>query len=89
MLLQSRESESTARNLPSGAAFAMDLAELTPFLLARALSLTGKRELAEDLVQETMANAWQARQSFTPGTNLKAWLCKILRNEFYSHQRRA
>jgi len=67
----------------------MDLAELTPFLLARALSLTGKRELAEDLVQETMANAWQARQSFTLGTNLKAWLCKILRNEFYSHQRRA
>ena len=89
MLLQSRESESPARNLHSGAAFAIDLAELTPFLLARALSLTGKRELAEDLVQETMANAWQARQSFTLGTNLKAWLCKILRNEFYSHQRRA
>lgn len=89
MLLQSRGSESTARNTHPGAAFAMDLAELTPFLLARALSLTGKRELAEDLVQETMANAWQARQSFTLGTNLKAWLCKILRNEFYSHQRRA
>jgi RNA polymerase sigma-70 factor (ECF subfamily) len=72
-----------------GAAFALDLAALSPFLLARALSLTGKRELSEDLVQETMTNAWQARRSFIPGTNLKAWLCKILRNEFFSHQRRA
>ena len=66
MLLQNRECESANQSLPPRAAFAMDLAELTPFLLARALSLTGKRELAEDLVQETMANAWQARQSFPP-----------------------
>ena len=89
MLLHGHDDEKTAPDIHPRAAFAMDLAELTPFLLARAMSLAGKRELAEDLVQETMANAWQARQSFTPGTNLKAWLCKILRNEFYSHQRRA
>jgi RNA polymerase sigma-70 factor (ECF subfamily) len=91
MLLNGLETNATTGTdaVAAASAFAVALSELNSFLLTRALSLTGKRELAEDLVQETMANAWQARSSFTPGTNLKAWLCKILRNEFYSHQRRA
>lgn len=72
-----------------GFAFAAALSEVTSFLLGRAMALTGQRELAEDLVQETMANAWQARASYAPGTNFKGWLCTILRNEFYSHHRRA
>jgi RNA polymerase sigma-70 factor (ECF subfamily) len=51
--------------------------------------LSGHRELAEDLAQETLVKAWGARRSFAPGSNLKAWLFTILRHEFYSYQRRA
>ena len=63
--------------------------ELLPRLRAFARSMSSNRELAEDLTQEALAKAWRCRRSFTPGSNLKAWLFRILRNEFYSHQRRA
>jgi RNA polymerase sigma-70 factor (ECF subfamily) len=65
------------------------LAKLLPFLRAFARSLAGDRDLADDLAQETMTKVWRYRQSFTPGSNLKAWLFTILRNEFFSYRRRA
>jgi len=65
------------------------LVKLMPFLRAFAQSLSGNRDLAEDLVQEALTKAWRSRGSFTRGSNLKAWLFTILRNEFYSHRRRA
>src|SRR5690606_21963626 len=38
--------------------------------------------------QETLVKAWDKQDSFQPGTNLKAWLFTILRNEFYSQMRK-
>ena len=42
--------------------------------------LVGTREEAEDLVQETYSRAFRSWRSYTPGTNLRAWLLRILTN---------
>ncbi len=42
--------------------------------------LAGSREEAEDLMQETYARAFRSWRTFTPGTNLRAWLLRILTN---------
>ena len=64
--------------------FRNDLIAYIPPLRAFAISLTGKVDRADDLVQETLLKAWPNRESFEPGTKLKAWLFTILRNEFYT-----
>ena len=68
--------------------FKTELLEAVPALRAFARSLSGRADLADDLAQETLLRAWANRKSFTPGTNLKAWLFTILRNAFYSGLRK-
>jgi RNA polymerase sigma-70 factor, ECF subfamily len=59
-----------------------------PSLLAVARRLTRSKSEAEDLVQDTLLKALRARQHFQPGTHLKAWLFKILRNTFFNQYHR-
>ncbi len=44
---------------------------------------------AEDLTQAALARAWRRRDSYIAGSNMKAWLLTIVRNQFYSDKRRS
>lgn len=70
------------------AALREELLASIPNLRAFAVSLTGNSERADDLVQETLMKAWAKFDTFEEGTNLRAWLFTILRNEFYSQVRK-
>ncbi|GJE43217.1 sigma-70 family RNA polymerase sigma factor [Methylobacterium soli] len=59
-----------------------------PALRAFAFSLTYDLDRSDDLVQDTLVRAWTKAESFRRGTNLYAWLFTILRNLFYSEQRK-
>jgi RNA polymerase sigma-70 factor (ECF subfamily) len=63
------------------------LVEHLPHLRAFALRLCRDRMLADDLVQETVLRALCNIDKFMPGTNMKAWLSTILRNQFYDELR--
>ncbi len=69
--------------------FKEELARVIPHLRAFGRSLSGNRDLADDLVQETLLKAWGARARFQAGTNMRAWTFIILRNLFLSQMRRA
>jgi RNA polymerase sigma factor (sigma-70 family) len=69
--------------------FKEQLAAVIPHLRAFGRSLSGSRDLADDLVPETLLKAWAARKRFQAGTNMRAWTFIILRNLFLSQMRRA
>ena len=76
--------EATARRLATEARdrvrFEEEALELADQVYRVARHLTGSREEAEDLVQEAYARAFRSWRSFQPGTNLRAWLLRILTN---------
>jgi RNA polymerase sigma-70 factor, ECF subfamily len=76
--------ESSPRQLATDARdrvrFEEEALQLSDQVYQVARRLAGSREEAEDLVQDTYARAFRAWRSFEPGTNLRAWLFRILTN---------
>ena len=71
--------------------FTDDAMQYAPQLFATALRMTRNRSDAEDLVQETFLKGWRAFDSYQQGTNLRAWLFRIMTNTFinkYNSQQR-
>jgi RNA polymerase sigma-70 factor (ECF subfamily) len=68
--------------------FERDAMPLMPSLYSAALRLTRNPADAEDLVQEAYLRAYRGFGGFTPGTNLKAWLYRILTNTFINNYRK-
>ncbi len=64
--------------------FKNELISLIPSLRAFAHSLSGQAARADDLVQDTVVKALSHASQFEPGTNMRAWLFTILRNQYYS-----
>jgi RNA polymerase sigma-70 factor (ECF subfamily) len=62
--------------------FTADAMQYAPQLYSTALRMTRNRADAEDLVQETFMKGWRAFESYEQGTNLRAWLFRIMTNTY-------
>lgn len=83
------EPETVVHEALSDSEFKRELAAVIPHLRAFGRSLSGNRDVADDLVQETLLKAWAARNRFQAGTNMRAWTFIILRNHYLSQMRRS
>jgi RNA polymerase sigma-70 factor (ECF subfamily) len=71
--------------------FTADAMQYAPQLFSTALRMTRNRSDAEDLVQETYIKGWRSFHTFQEGTNLRAWLFRIMTNTYinkYNAQKR-
>ena len=75
-------------NAAADRVFRDELTAIIPSLRAFARGLCGNMTLADDLAQDALVRAWAARSSYQPGTNFRAWIYTILRNQFYTTVRK-
>lgn len=68
--------------------FRRQILAVIPSLRRFAISLTHDAIAGDDLVQDTLLQAWRSQSRFQPGTNFEAWTFTILRNTFYSGRRK-
>ena len=74
----------------SGAGFsAADAERCIPRLRRYAQALTGQRDAADDLIQDTLERAWRKRALWQPGTDLRAWLFTVMHNVHVNRVRAA
>jgi RNA polymerase sigma-70 factor, ECF subfamily len=64
--------------------FRDQLVALLPSLRSFSRGLCGNRDMADDLAQDAVMRAWAARASYTQGSNFRAWMFMIMRNQFYT-----
>jgi RNA polymerase sigma-70 factor (ECF subfamily) len=79
---------SLTRNLTLARELRTGLVELVPELRVRALRLCGDRALADDVVQDALERALRFEAQYERGTNLRAWLFRILFSVFVTRWRR-
>jgi RNA polymerase sigma-70 factor (ECF subfamily) len=87
--MSEREARQLADDARERVRFEEEALELADQVYNVARRLVSSREEAEDLMQETYARAFGNWRSFTPGTNLRAWLLRILTNLNIDRGRRA
>src|SRR5437879_97601 len=75
------------RQAPNKVLFEKEAIRYLDELFASAMRMTRQKEAAEDLLSEVYAKAWKSFEQFEPGTNLRAWLYKILTNTYINHYR--
>jgi RNA polymerase sigma-70 factor (ECF subfamily) len=78
----------SSQSAEAAAGFRKALVAALPGLRAFACSLALNSTQADDLVQETVLKAWANQHRFQAGSNFMAWLCTILRNQFYTECRK-